>query len=200
VNRQAAFGQYLVVAGSATDGALIGASRSDPYAFAKVFDRHFGGVHRFIARRVGSELADDLAAETFVEAFRSRGRYDPAHADARPWLYGIAVNLLRHHHRRERRRLRAYARIGVEAATDEGDLGRVEARVDADAAGPRLALALASLGPGDREVLLLFAWADLSYAEIARALGLPVGTVRSRLHRARAQIRELIGDVGATTR
>ncbi|MBI4261099.1 MAG: RNA polymerase sigma factor, partial [Actinobacteria bacterium] len=159
------------------------------------FDRHVAAIHRSLARRVGRQLADDLAAETFVEAFRSRGRYDVRYPDARPWLHGIATNVLRHHHRRERRRLIAYARTGVDPVlSDQSELA--DARADADALGPRIALALASLRPRDRDTLLLFAWEQLSYEEVARALGVPVGTVRSRLHRARRMVRELIGDPG----
>ena len=98
-----------VEAGS--DAQIIAASRVEPLVFAAVFDRHYDAVHRYLARRVGSDLADDLAAETFTTAFDVRRRYDTARPDARPWLFGIATNLLRHHHRGEARRLRAYARL-----------------------------------------------------------------------------------------
>jgi len=110
------------------------------------------------------------------------------------WLFGIAANLIRRHWRTERRRLRAYARTGVDPIGDEA--AEVERRVDAVAAAPAVAAALASLGAGEREVLLLFAWADLSYDEISTALGIPVGTVRSRLSRARARVRELLSPTG----
>lgn len=163
--------------------------------FAAVFDRHYDAVHRYLARRVGSDLADDLAAETFTSAFDVRHRYDAAHPDARPWLFGIATNLLRHHHRGEARRLRAYARLDRPADPD-GGFGGVEARLDAGLAGPAIADALTRLSAGDRDVLLLFAWADLRYEEIAVALRIPIGTVRSRLHRARRRVRELLGDSG----
>ncbi|GAA3306474.1 sigma-70 region 4 domain-containing protein [Nonomuraea dietziae] len=72
---------------------------------------------------------------------------------------------------------------------------RVEARVSASAAHQELAEALAVLSPEDREVLLMIAWADFSYEEVARALGIPVGTVRSRLHRARRKTRAALGGV-----
>lgn len=130
----------------------------------------------------------------FAIAFRSRGRYDRGAADARPWLFGIAANLARRHSRTERRRLRAYARTGVDPLGD--DVGDSDRRLDALAAGPALAAALAALRPGEREVLLLFAWADLSYEEIAAALGVPIGTVRSRLSRARGRVRELLAPTG----
>jgi RNA polymerase sigma factor (sigma-70 family) len=187
-------GQDRVVETSPTDAEVIAASASDPRSFAAIFDRHFADIDRYLARRVGSSLADDLAADTFMVAFRSRARYDPSVPDARPWLFGIAANLLRRHWRTERRRLRAYARTGVDPLWDES--GDADRRVDALRAGPALAGALASLSPTEREVLLLFAWADLSYEEISAALGIPVGTVRSRLSRGRARVRELLSPPG----
>jgi RNA polymerase sigma-70 factor (ECF subfamily) len=177
-----------------TDAELIAASMLEPCRFEPIFDRHFTEIDRYLARRVGASLADDLAAETFVVAFRERARYDAAAPDARPWLHGIAANLLRRHWRTERRRLRAYARTGVDPVLD--GLEDVDRRIDALAAGPALAGALLSLKPRDREILLLFAWAELGYDEISAALGIPIGTVRSRLSRARARIRELLGPTG----
>jgi RNA polymerase sigma-70 factor (ECF subfamily) len=178
-----------------SDAQVIAASRADPLVFATVFDRHFDAVHRYIARRVGSDLADDLAAETFTQAFDVRLRFDIAHADARPWLFGIATNLLRHHHRSEARRLRAYARLDRPADTDDG-FGGIETRLDAQRAGPAIAAAMGRLSADERDVLLLLAWADLRYEEIAVALRIPIGTVRSRLNRARHRLRELIGESG----
>jgi RNA polymerase sigma factor (sigma-70 family) len=178
-----------------SDAEVIVASCAEPATFSAVFDRHFPAIHRYLRRRVGAEAADDLAADTFVQALRSRHRYDGSQPDARPWLYGIAANILRHHHRQERRRLLAYTRAGIDRSfSDEHEL--VDSRADAQSAGPRLALALAALRRDDREVLLLFAWADLSYEEIANALAIPVGTVRSRMNRARRRVRELVGDAG----
>jgi RNA polymerase sigma factor (sigma-70 family) len=177
------------------DGELIAATIADPEVFADLFDRHFGVIHRYLRRRVGGELADDLAAETFVEAFRVRHRFDRAKMSARPWLYGIAANLLRHHRREERRRLMAYARTGVDPVAED-EFEAADSRADAQALAPKLALALASLRGGDRDVLLLFVWEHLSYEQIAGALDVPVGTVRSRLHRARRRVRELLSDPG----
>jgi RNA polymerase sigma-70 factor (ECF subfamily) len=187
-------GQDRAVEMRSTDAQVIAASASDPRSFAAIFDRHFADIDRYLARRVGASLADDLAADTFVVAFRSRARYDPAAPDARPWLFGIAANLLRRHWRTERRRLRAYARTGIDPLWEEAD--DADRRIDALAAGRALAGALASLSAAEREVLLLFAWADLSYDEIASALGIPVGTVRSRLSRGRARVRELLSPSG----
>ncbi len=178
----------------ASDAALIASSLTDASAFGEIFDRHFAEIHRYLGRRVGAALADELAAETFVVAFRLRGRYERHALDSRPWLFGIAANLTRRHWRTERRRLRAYARTGADPICDESS--EVERRVDAMAAAPQLAAALASLSGGEREVLLLFAWADLSYEEISAALGIPAGTVRSQLSRARAHVRELMWPSG----
>ena len=176
------------------DAALIAASIDTPVAFAAVFDRHYDFVHRYLGRRVGLDVADDLVSETFTTAFRVRARYDLAHSDARPWLLGIATNLVRHHRRAEVRRLRAYERLETEAAVGI-DEALVAARVDAAAERPRIARALARIPDGDRDALLLLAWADLTYAEIAIALDIPIGTVRSRIHRARRRLRELL-DLG----
>jgi RNA polymerase sigma-70 factor (ECF subfamily) len=181
-----------VEAGS--DAQVIAASRASPLAFATVFDRHYDAVHRYLARRVGPDLADDLAAETFTEAFDVRLRFDTTHPNARPWLLGIATNLLRHHHRSEARRLRAYARL--DRLTSDDANGEIESRLDAERAGPAIAAALGRLSTDERNVLLLFAWADLRYEEIALALRIPIGTVRSRLNRARGRLRELIGESG----
>ena len=194
VNHTRATGQHESM-GSGSDAQIIAESLGDPTVFALVFDRHYDSVHRYLARRVGAELADDLAAETFTTAFDVRRRYDPDHPDARPWLFGIATNLVRHHRRSEARRLRAYARLDHPADTDGGFEG-LEARLDAERMGPAIAEALAHLSHGDRDTLLLFAWADLRYEEIAVALHIPVGTVRSRLNRARRRLRELLGASG----
>jgi RNA polymerase sigma factor (sigma-70 family) len=161
-----------------TDAQAIGASLADPDVFAVLFDRHFDAIHRYAQRRVGRDLADEIAAETFTRAFDRRRRYDTARADARPWLLGIAANLMRRHWRTERRRLDAYARS---AERDQAEL--------ADPLAAELAAALKALPRREREPLLLFAWADLSYDEIAVALGLPLGTVRSRISRARGRLR-----------
>ena len=178
------------------DTTAIAASLTSPAAFAAVFDRHYSAVHRYLARRVGQALADDLASETFTVAFDARARYDAGRPDAGPWhCDGIATNLLRHHRRAEARRIRAYARLerGSQAA---GDHGVVDAQLDAMAAAPALADALSRIPDRDRDALLLLAWADLTYDEIAAALGIPIGTVRSRIHRARGRLRELLGASG----
>jgi RNA polymerase sigma factor (sigma-70 family) len=167
-----------------TDAEAIAASLSEPRAFVDVFERHFDAIHRYLRRRVGDAIADELTAQTFAQAFEHRKRFDGRRLDARPWLYGIAHNLLRHHYRDEERALRAYARTDVDPIH--------ESAADAGLPGAEVADALAALSPGERDVLLLVAWAELEYAEVAEALGIPVGTVRSRLNRARGRIRELL--------
>jgi RNA polymerase sigma factor (sigma-70 family) len=171
----------------ATDAGVIAASMTDPQAFRELFERHFDALFTYFARRLGRDAADDLTAEVFLTAYGRRSTYDPACPDARPWLYGIAANLLRRHRRAELRRLRAHAREAGRSRDDGHDA--VEERLDSRAAGPLLARALASMPAHQREALLLFAWAELSYEEIARALDVPVGTVRSRLSRARDRVR-----------
>jgi RNA polymerase sigma-70 factor (ECF subfamily) len=154
-------------------------------SFEQVFQAEFAPLRGYLYKRLGSSLAEELAAETFAVAYRRWGDLDPSRP-VRPWLYGISANLLRHHWRRERRRLRALARAGAEPQRAE-DEASVE-RADAESQKRRLAAGLAELRADDREVLLLHAWAYLSDAEIAQALGVPTGTVKSRLHRARTQM------------
>jgi len=178
-----------------TDAHLIARSCKEPHVFAALYDRHYRAIAGFLHRRVEHALADELAAETFLQAFAARERYDTTRADARPWLYGIAANLLRRHHRSEQRRLRAYARAVDPSRVSSFD--EVDARLDAVAAQGALANVLLALGPGERDVLLLHAWAELRYEQIAEALGIPVGTVRSRLNRARRVACELLGGCDA---
>jgi RNA polymerase sigma factor (sigma-70 family) len=179
------------------DNAVIDASRARPEAFAQLYDRYAADIHRYVARRLGQSVVDDITAETFLIAFRTRDRYDTSRPNARPWLYGIAANLIGRHRRSEVRALRALARTGTdpvaESWTDSAD-----ERVAAQAAHRPLARALASLSARDRHVLLLVAWADLTYQEVADALDIPVGTVRSRLNRARRVVRAALGGVDPT--
>lgn len=169
------------------DSDAISASIRSPVGFATIFDRHFDAVHAYLQRRVGADLADELSAQTFLVAFDKRGGYDRAQADAKPWLFGIATNLLRRHHRDEVRQFRAYARSAVDPVTDAFD--GVETRLDASRMRRELVDALAGLPAEELDALLLYAWAEFSYPEIAHALGIPTGTVRSRLSRARRRVR-----------
>jgi RNA polymerase sigma factor (sigma-70 family) len=162
-------------------------------SFEAVFEAEFASLHRYLARRVGPAAADELAAETFAVAFRNWDRVDPARS-VRPWLYGIAANLMRHHWRKERRMLRAYARTGADPVLAQVD--EAVERADADAQHRELATALAGLRRDEREILLLHAWAELTDAEIADALDVPVGTVKSRLSRTREKLRNQLTEVG----
>lgn len=162
-------------------------------SFDDVFAAELEPVHRYLARRFGNALADDLATETFAIAFRRWGDLDPSRP-ARPWLYGIAANVARHHRRKEQRMLRAYARAGVTPTVDENDL--LGDRLESETAEHALAEALAALRPSEREVLLLNAWAELTDSEIADALSLPVGTVKSRLSRAHQHLRRHLSGIG----
>jgi RNA polymerase sigma-70 factor (ECF subfamily) len=173
--------------GVINDAEIIARSRVDPSGFAAIFDRHYVAIRRYLGRRVDRALADELASEAFVRAFAGRDRYDGALVDARPWLYGIATNLLHKHLRSEERRRRAYVRV-LDPGFSAGGLDGADRRADAAALGPAVAAALARLEPRDRDALLLLALTDLDYEGIAIATGVPVGTVRSRLHRARRHI------------
>jgi RNA polymerase sigma factor (sigma-70 family) len=175
------------------DAVVIRRSLSEPERFADVFDRYYAEIHGYAARRLGSSLADDVVSETFLIAFDRRRRYDVAQPNARPWLYGIASNVIARHRRAEVRQYRALARAGVTHAVD-GDAERADGRLDARALRGRLAAALVEIADRDREVLLLVAWAQLSCEEAARALGIPPGTARSRLHRARRRTRAALAD------
>jgi RNA polymerase sigma-70 factor (ECF subfamily) len=174
-----------------TDADAIEASTRDPAAFGVVFDRHGTTMHRYLVRRVGANDADGLLGELFRIAFERRTTYDTARANARPWLYGIATNLVARHRRSEARRFRAETRLRARPAEHTADEDRIVDAVAATVLLPHVVDAIAALPDGERDALLLHAWEDLGYEEIARALEIPVGTVRSRLNRARRRLREL---------
>jgi RNA polymerase sigma factor (sigma-70 family) len=178
-----------------SDRDVIRSSRERPECFEAVFDRHATTIYRYLRRRVGAALAEDLTAETFARAFRARRRFDPRGESALPWLYGIAANLLRMHQRAEERRLRAYSRA-AERGFAPSPSADSDNRLDTVALRPALAEALATLPLGQREVLLLHAWAELSHEGIGAALDISAGTVRSRLHRARVHIAERLAQSG----
>ena len=176
-----------------SDADLIHASLATPEVFGIVFERHYDVVRRYLQRRSGLEMGEELAARTFEEAFRTRGGFNQAYASARPWLLGIGTNLLRNALRSERVQLRAVARASGLRPIGPRGIERAEERLDAERHLPALVDALMTLEDRDRDTLLLFAWNDLTYDDIAVALDVPVGTVRSRLNRARRQLRELLG-------
>lgn len=175
-----------------TDASIIELSQARPAAFETLFDRHHDAIWRYACRRAGAAVADEVASETFLRAFDARARYDLGQASARPWLYGIATNVLRKHARAERRRRRAYEKVAERDVVDDG-LDGVAGRLDARALRPAVRTALERLRPADREALLLLALTELDYEAIAVATDAPVGTVRSRIHRARRQLTAALG-------
>lgn len=177
--------------GGRTDADLVVESWRDPATFAHLFDRHHEAIHRYLWTRA-DDAADDLAAEVFRIAFEQRRDFDPDHDSARPWLFGIAANLMRQHHRRTRRHRELEHRAHVEDPPRPvpGPQAHLQRRATTEAVGA----VVRTLPRREREPLLLHAWGDLSYDEVATALDIPVGTVRSRIHRARTQLRARLDD------
>lgn len=164
--------------GMRSDGELLDSAGHDEAAFEEFVGRHRLPLVRYVNRRLGSAFIDDIVSETFAVAFARRARFDITQADARPWLFGIATNLIRRHSRAEAKTLAAYAKTGVDPTTP--DLSESARAIDSTLAG-----VLAALRPRYRDVLFLHAICDLSHEEIATALDVPVGTARGWLHRAR---------------
>jgi RNA polymerase sigma-70 factor (ECF subfamily) len=177
-----------------SDASVITASIDEPRHFGMLFDRHATVLFRYLVRRVGMDEAEGLLGELFRIAFERRSSFDCARSDARPWLYGIATNLVAGHRRREARRVNANVRLQAthEETADPAEV--VAATVDARRLLPRVTDAIEQLPDEERDALVLYVWEELSYDEIARALDIPVGTVRSRLSRARHTLRELRDD------
>lgn len=178
---------------SPADCDVIGRSLGEPAVFGEIFERHSDAVHAYLSRRGGRGAADELTGEVFRVAFESRRRFDRSRTSARPWLYGIATNTLRRHRRDGWRQQSAYRKLtrSLAAVPDESDA--TVAAVDAARQRTRLSAAVRSLSPRDREALLLHVWEDLTYAEIAEMLKIPIGTVRSRIHRARQGLQKALG-------
>jgi RNA polymerase sigma-70 factor (ECF subfamily) len=177
-----------------SDAEVIGRSLEEPEAFGLIYDRHAATLLRFLGRRAGAKVAEGLVGELFRIAFERRKTFDVSRAGALPWLYGIGSNLLLKHRRGEARRLRASARMAADLPAADGRAGA--RALDARVLLSRVADAIQALPDGEREALLLFAWEELSYQDVAEALELPIGTVRSRLNRARAHLGELIKPKG----
>jgi DNA-directed RNA polymerase specialized sigma24 family protein len=141
-----------------SDAEVIAASIGDPPAFGALFDRHAAVLFRFLVRRVGPDVADTLLGEAFRIAFERRATFDVGRTTARPWMYGIATNVLAKHRRTEARRLRATAHLAARPVLQDDAAEQVAAAVDADELWPRVANAIAELPDPERNVLLLFAW------------------------------------------
>lgn len=170
-----------------------------PFSLEDLYERHARSLYRYVARRLGDDLAEDLTAQVFVEALTHQQNFDPAKGSEVAWLYGIATNLIRRHHRRETRANVAHARLEAHRVTEDLNAPS-ESRLAAEADWARVAGVLADLSATDRDILLLYAWAELPYEAIAQAVGLPIGTVKSRINRARAKLRHRLdrgGEVGA---
>jgi RNA polymerase sigma-70 factor (ECF subfamily) len=178
-----------------SDSDVIAASLVDPDRFGRIADRHFAAIYQYLARRVGRDVAQDLGAETFVVAFSARNRYDLSRASARPWLYGIATNLIRRHRRSELRMLNAYVR-SVPPVRNDDPIEEFSTHMDHVELLARIAKAFTRLDPEQRDALHLTVIEGLSYADAAAALGIPVGTVHSRVARARITLRDLAGYFG----
>jgi len=177
-----------------TDGILMARSvQGHPDAFVAVAQRHGVAIHGYLARRAGRQVADDLLADVWVRAFAARGGYDSSYDDARPWLYGIARNVLRAHWRSAQNA----ALAGPEPTVDPWD--DIVDRLDSAASGEALISAVRRLPPAEREVLLLVAWEQLTPSEAAAVLGVPAGTARSRLHPARATLRRVLAAASRET-
>jgi RNA polymerase sigma factor (sigma-70 family) len=174
-----------------TDNSIIRRSLDHPAAFGELFERHGAAIYRYVARRVGRDVADDVMSETFLIAFAKRKRFDHSRDNARPWLYGIASNLVSRHFAEEIRQLKAIAAAPHEQFSTDA-FETVAQRIDAVSHVAELGKAIASLSRADRETLLLYAWAGLDYEGVAAATGVSVGTVKSRLNRARNKLRHAI--------
>lgn len=198
---EAGDGEAVGAVPGAADADLVRRSEHEPELFGVLFDQYFAEIHRYVARRVDVTVADDIAADTFLAAFRQRTTFDPARGSARGWLYGIATRLVAKHRRQEVRTYRAMARAGTTGSVpvDDGHEDRVAARVTADGMSRQLAGALARLSHGERDVLLLTALAGLNHREVAAALGIAYGTVCSRLNRTRKKLRTALGGIDPTS-
>lgn len=177
---------------SGSDAEIIEASFENPELFGVIFERHYRAIHRFVVAAVGASDGPDLAAEVFLRAFTSRHRYRSTYPSAGPWLWGIASNLIAGYYRGRARQERAYRRAPPPSESETDQSEDAVNRVAAESERPQLAAAIRRIRSQDAEVLLLFALGDFSYAEIASALGIAEGTVRSRLHRTRRTLRNLI--------
>jgi RNA polymerase sigma-70 factor (ECF subfamily) len=183
-----------------SDADVIARSLKASEAFAEIYDRHQGAIHGFIARRLGWDAAEEATADVFVVAFGRRASYNAAYPDARPWLYGIALNVVRRYARTSARRARAHLRlVGLAVDGGQDDETQIDDAAEARYLAGLLPGAMAALSQRDRETLLLHCWEGLSYTDIALALDIPVGTVRSRMHRTRSVLREHFDIGGQST-
>lgn len=178
-----------------TDGELIRRSLDNPDLFTDIFTAHYSAIFRFVSGALDRQRAEDIAGEVFLRAFRDRHRFDPTYESARPWLYGIASNLVQDHLRQKARQYRAYQRTGLADIAETGFEDEVASRADAAESAPVLQAALMALRAEEASVVLLYVTEDRTYQEIADILRIPIGTVRSRLSRARQTLRTSWADI-----
>lgn len=172
-----------------TDSEIIQRSLQQQAVFAELFDRRARAVNAFATYRIGRHAAEDVLSETFLVAFRRRADFDTGVESAAPWLLGIASRLIRRHRALEAKHWRSFAAsVSQQEHSSPGGLDDAMSRVDAEREVETLRARIAALAPKDRETLLLYAWQGMSYDEVAAALGVPVGTVRSRLNRVRRRL------------
>lgn len=171
-----------------SDAAVIARSLQTPESFGLLFERHFATIHTYLARRCGTDVADELSAEVFTTAFARRHDYATDRTDALPWLYGIATNHLRAHWRKTQTRQAHQERPapGHQPSFEDDVIDVLDSRRDFAVIHRKIR----ALSDDDRTTLLLYAWEDLTYQEVAEALAIPVGTVRSRLNRVRRLVRD----------
>jgi RNA polymerase sigma factor (sigma-70 family) len=184
------------VMGEPTDAVLWQrAAAGEVDAFGTIFERHARTVYNYCFRRTADwSQAEELTAIVFLEAWRRRRQVVLERDDALPWLLGVATNVLRNLRRSQRRHRAALERLPRERVADFA--GDVDERLD-DERQMRSALrAFQQLSRDDQDVLALCIWEELPYEQAALALGVPIGTVRSRLSRARARLRELSSNPG----
>jgi RNA polymerase sigma-70 factor (ECF subfamily) len=174
------------------DRTTVDRTTVDRGTFEQWYEQYVGDVYGYVSRRLGREMAEDVTSETFVQAWRRRERFEASRGVPRAWLFGIATNVIRDHRRSEQRQLTAYARTGVDPLRDDEDLVAALGRADVDLIWPQVAAALAGLGHDERDVVWLHAVGELTYVEIAEALDIPLGTVRSRISRARARLSRVL--------
>jgi RNA polymerase sigma factor (sigma-70 family) len=174
-----------------SDASLWERSRAgDADAFGLLFERYAKAIYNFCFRRLGEwSAAEDMLSVVFLEAWRRRDKELPE-GKVLPWLYGIATNVVRNRRRSERRFAAALRRLPTRRP-EANFADRSDERLDDERQMRRAIDLLALLPRREQEVFALCAWMELSYEDAALALGVPVGTVRSRLSRARARLREL---------
>jgi RNA polymerase sigma-70 factor (ECF subfamily) len=175
------------------DGVLWDRARAgDAAAFGLLFERHAGRIYNYCFRRTADwALAEDLTSATFLLAWRGLGRGSLRADSALPLLFGIATNVLRNQRRSLRRARDAFARLPLPTAAEPDFAEEAAIRADDQAAMRELLALFARLPRREQDVLALCEWSDLSYEDTAAALGIPIGTVRSRLARGRRRLREL---------